>query len=197
MQTRYANKQRRRESPIAIGDKVYLSTENLNLPKNRSRKLMPKYIGPYKVTNSHPEESRYTLELPDELKARRIHPSFHITRLRPFEKNDDTIFPKCEVRTYYDFRDAKDEEWLVDNVLAHRWKGNKVSFLVQWNLGDTTWEPYTECKELTALDRYLELLGIDKGDWHKLPRKSLTDNKRSSDRSNTNAPKACKSRRRT
>jgi hypothetical protein len=69
MQTRYANKRRRRESPIAIGDKVYLSTENLNLPKNRSRKLMPKYIGPYKVTNSHPEESRYTLELPDELKA--------------------------------------------------------------------------------------------------------------------------------
>jgi len=69
MQTRYANKRWRRESPIVIGDKVYLSTENLNLPKNRSRKLMPKYIGPYKMMNSHPEESRYTLELPDKLKA--------------------------------------------------------------------------------------------------------------------------------
>jgi hypothetical protein len=158
---------------------------------------MPKYIGPYKVTNSHPEESRYTLELPDELKARRIHPSFHITRLRPFEKNDDTIFPKREVRAYYDFGDAEDDEWLVDDILAHRWKGNDILFLVQWNLGDTTWEPYTECKELTALDRYLELLGIDEGDWRKLPRKSSTDNKRSSDRSNTNAPKARKSRRRT
>jgi hypothetical protein len=55
--------------PFAVGDRVYLSTENLNLPKNRSRKLIPKFIGPYKVTHSYPEESRYTLELPDELKA--------------------------------------------------------------------------------------------------------------------------------
>ena len=52
-----------------MGDEVYLSTENLNLPKNRSRKLMPKYIGPYKVTACHPEKSRYTLDLPPELKA--------------------------------------------------------------------------------------------------------------------------------
>ena len=52
-----------------MGDKVYLSTENLNLPKSRARKLMPKYIGPYKVTKSHPEISRYTLDLPQELKA--------------------------------------------------------------------------------------------------------------------------------
>jgi len=40
------------------------------------------------------------------------------------------------------FGDAEDEEWLVDDILAHRWEGNKVSFLVQWNLGDTTWKPY-------------------------------------------------------
>ena len=71
---------------------------------------MPKFIGPYKVTHSYPEESRYTLELPDELKAQRIHPLFHVSRLRPFEKNDDKIFPKHEVCTYYDFG-AEDEEW--------------------------------------------------------------------------------------
>src|SRR6266436_2210840 len=83
--------------PFAVGDKAYLSTENLNLPKGRSRKLMPKFIGPYEVTKSHPNESRYTLDLPPELKARRIHPSFHVTRLRPYNKNDDQLFPKCEV----------------------------------------------------------------------------------------------------
>jgi hypothetical protein len=42
--------------PFAIGDKVYLSTENLALPKGRSRKLMPKFIGPYMVTADHPQE---------------------------------------------------------------------------------------------------------------------------------------------
>lgn len=41
-------------------------------------------------------------------------------------------------------------------------------FHVKWNLGDTTVEPYNTCKELTALDRYLELQGVS--DWKKLPR---------------------------
>ena len=68
-QTRQSNKRRKEEIPFAVGDKVYLSTKNLNLPKSRARKLMPKYIGPYKVTKSHPEISRYTLDLPQELKA--------------------------------------------------------------------------------------------------------------------------------
>jgi len=173
-QTHQANKRRREEPPIAVGDKMYLSTENLALPKGRSRKLMPKFIGPYPVTKIHPRESRYDLDLPAELKARRIHPSFHIGRLRPFNKNDDKVFPKREVRAYYDFGDAEDNEWLVDEILAHQWNKNSVSFLVQWNLGDTTWEPYSECKDLAALDRYLELLGIPDNEWRKLPRKAST-----------------------
>jgi hypothetical protein len=77
------NKRQRLHTPFAIGDKVYLSIKNLNLPKGRSRKLMPKYIGPYAVMKSRPEESRYTLDLPPELKAQRIHPSFHATKLCP------------------------------------------------------------------------------------------------------------------
>ena len=66
-QTRQVNKQRRPEAPFAIRDKVYLSTENLTLPKGRSRKLMLKYIGLYKAMKSHPTESKYTLDLPPEL----------------------------------------------------------------------------------------------------------------------------------
>jgi hypothetical protein len=68
-QTHHANRHRREETPFEVRDKVYLSTKNLALPKGRLRKLMPKYIGPYPVTKSHPEESRYTLDLPSELKA--------------------------------------------------------------------------------------------------------------------------------
>jgi hypothetical protein len=80
---------------------------------------MPKYIGPYPVTKSHPEESRHTIDLPSELKAQRIHPLFHVGRLCPFIKNDDKIFPKREVRAFYDFGNAEDKEWLVDDIVAH------------------------------------------------------------------------------
>ena len=107
------------------------------------------------------------------------------------------MFPKCEVRAYYDFGDAEDNEWLVDDILAHQWKGNKVSFLVQWNLGDTTWESYSQCKDLAALDRYLELLGIDEDDWRKLPRKTSVATKHSNHSSSGDAPKKHKSRKGT
>ena len=106
----------------------------------------------YKVTDSHPEISRYTPDLPPELKAQRIVPSFHVSLLCPYHKSDDTVFPKCEVHAFYDFGDAKDNEWLVVNIIAHRWEENNIFFFIQWNLGDTTWEPYVKCKEQAALD---------------------------------------------
>ena len=93
--------------------------------------------------------------MPPELKAQRIHPSFHVSRLRTFNMNDNKLFPRCEVCAYYDFSEAEDNKWLVDEMIAHQWKGTKVSLLVQWNLRDTTWEPYSECKDVMALDRYL------------------------------------------
>ena len=31
---------------------------------------------------------------------------------------------------------------------------------MQWNLGDSTWEPSSSCEELEALDRYLRLQGV-------------------------------------
>ena len=46
---------------------VYLSTKNLALPKGWARKLLPRYIGPYKVVEAHTAASTATLELPPEL----------------------------------------------------------------------------------------------------------------------------------
>ncbi|KZT31312.1 hypothetical protein SISSUDRAFT_995295, partial [Sistotremastrum suecicum HHB10207 ss-3] len=43
-----ANKHRK-IVPFVPGDLVYLSTENLRLPKNKARKLAPKFIGPLKI----------------------------------------------------------------------------------------------------------------------------------------------------
>ena len=79
--------------------------------------------------------------------------------LRAYEPNDDTLFPKRDAQAFYNVSNDDDAEWVVDELIAHRWRGNHVEFLVKWNLGDTTWEPYAHCKELEALDRYLELQG--------------------------------------
>ena len=93
-QTFHANKKRRANDLYHVGDHVYLSTQNLTLPKGRVRKLVAKYIGPYKVVKAHNEASTVTLELPPALVARQISPTFHMGLVRKFIANNDELFPK-------------------------------------------------------------------------------------------------------
>ena len=60
----HANKKCHASDESHVGDHMYISTQNLSLLKSRARKLVPKYIGPYKVMKAHNEASTVTLELP-------------------------------------------------------------------------------------------------------------------------------------
>jgi hypothetical protein len=103
-----------------------------------------------------------TIELPPELVSRRIAPTFHASLVRPYVSNDSQRFPQREAKSFYDFGNDDKQEWLVDEIIAHSvWVSNKeLEFQVLWTLGDITWEPYTTCKDLEALDVYLELRGV-------------------------------------
>lgn len=164
-QTHHANKARRGENSetdpnFEVGKLAYLAMANLSMPKGRARKLMPRFIGPYKITGANTSASAYTLELPAELRARGIYPTFHVSRLRRHELNDSQLFPARDAEVFYDFGKDPDTETLVDGILAHEWTGNSVRFFVQWDDGDTTWEPWNVVKDLEAIDRYFELMGI-------------------------------------
>ena len=89
--TRQAN-HHRCPTLFVVGDLVYLSTKNLSLPKARSRKLFPKYIGPFRINHDF-GNSTYHLDLTSDLKQRGIHPSFHASLLRVHHPNDDRRFP--------------------------------------------------------------------------------------------------------
>ena len=73
----YSNKCRKPSIEYQINDLVYLLTKNLALPKHRERKLIPTFIGPYKVLKAMNNSLDVTLELPQEFKDRRINPTFH------------------------------------------------------------------------------------------------------------------------
>jgi len=76
MQTHHANRNRTSGEHYSPGDLVYLSTKNLALPKGRAKKLLPKFIGPYKVVKAHTPTSTVTLELPPELTTGGYTPHF-------------------------------------------------------------------------------------------------------------------------
>ena len=160
VQPYHANKKRKEGKTLQIGDLMYLSTVNLTMPKGQVRKLVPRYIGPMKVLKSDGANDTYPLELPEELHKRCIHLTFHIRLLCQYKRNDNVLFPKRDMHVFYDVRQSDEDEWFVDEIITHRWAGNKIEFLIKWNLGDSTWEQSSNCEELEALDRYLELQGV-------------------------------------
>lgn len=58
---------------------MWVSTANLRLPGQLTRKLAPKWIGPYQVVQVV-NPVAYKVELPESY---RIHPVFHVSMLKP------------------------------------------------------------------------------------------------------------------
>jgi len=157
-QTVQANKQRR-TCPFVVGDLVYISTKNISFPKGTTRKLVPKFVGPYKISQDFGNYS-YRIELPSSLRQRGIHDVFHSSLLRIHVPNDDRLFPGRLDEQIPELGGTA-REWTVDKILSHRGSHSDASFEVRWTSGDTTWLPYGEIAHLRALTDYFEVLGID------------------------------------
>src|SRR6266481_7724689 len=100
-------------------DIVYLSTKNLALPKGWAQKLLPKFIGPYKVLKADNDIPTVTLELPPELQTWHVHPTFHESLIKAHIPNNDGQFPCHDMKSYYNFGSANKAEWFIDKILAH------------------------------------------------------------------------------
>ena len=157
-QTRDANR-RRRPAPFSEGDLVYLSTKNISLEKGQSRKLAPKFIGPYKILRDYGNYS-YKIDLPPNLRQRGVHDAFHASLLRVHEPNDDRLFPGRLASQIMGLEDSGDE-WAIDKIITHYGKGRDALFEVQWRSGDRTWLPYDTIAHLDAMKAYFELVEVD------------------------------------
>ena len=147
-------------SPFTTGDLVYLSTKNLTLPKGQSRKLFPKFIGPFHITHDFGNSS-YHLDLPPELQQHGIHGSFHTSLLCVHNPNDDHCFPGRQLEQLVAFHDAP-QEWAVDWVVGHHGIGRSALFKLLWKSGDKSWVSYQDISHLEALGAYLELCRAEK-----------------------------------
>ncbi|XP_013873675.1 uncharacterized protein LOC106524420 [Austrofundulus limnaeus] len=76
---RLADKHRTSAPQYVVGQKVWLSTRNIPL-KEQSKKLAPRFIGPYPITKIINPTS-VKLQLPS---STRIHPTFHVSQLKVF-----------------------------------------------------------------------------------------------------------------
>jgi hypothetical protein len=119
-QTHNANCLRHKDDTFVVDDLVFMSTADLSLPKGWARKLLPKYVGPFKILDAYQSTSSYKIELLAQLQAQNLHDQFHQSKLCPFCANDNVLFPHWEVHMFYDFGAPDDQEWLVEEILAHK-----------------------------------------------------------------------------
>ncbi|KAJ9533254.1 hypothetical protein QJQ45_018376 [Haematococcus lacustris] len=139
----------RRDVEFSPGQLVLLSTKNLRLKPGKAKKLLPRFIGPFKVLE-HVGPVAARLDLPPAMA--RMHPVFHVALLRPYTSEHPHLPPPV---------DWLDEAPLyeVEKLLAHRGvrAGKARGYLVKWQGYDdsyNTWEPrnnLVNCQEvLTA-----------------------------------------------
>jgi hypothetical protein len=122
--------QHRRPSHFKVGDTVLLSTRNLlSDTYTGARKLMPKFCGPFAITEKI-NAVTYRLNLSQPLLARGVHNAFHAKLLRPY--HPDLLYNRTPpVPPPVRFSDGH-VEYKVEKLLRTRNHRGRLQYLVQW-----------------------------------------------------------------
>ncbi|GBG71424.1 hypothetical protein CBR_g8844 [Chara braunii] len=137
--------------PIRAGDLVWVSAEEFALEQDVSRKLLPKWFGPWSVTaaagNEHDGPS-FVINIPEHLM---VHPVFHASKLATYmpAKSDD--FPGRRSQD----PPSMDGHQEVDRIISDRKDGSKprqykVTFKA-CDRNDTRWISGADLKASTPL----------------------------------------------
>ncbi|KAL6473720.1 hypothetical protein MHYP_G00172810 [Metynnis hypsauchen] len=113
-----ADRRRRPAPTFRPGQRVWLSAKDLPLHVE-SKKLAPRYVGPFKVDRRVNPVS-YRLRLPPSM---RVHPTFHVSRLRPFLCGTWPPAPRLV---------AGSPAYTVRRLLDSRRVRGSVQYLVDW-----------------------------------------------------------------
>lgn len=109
------------------GELVYLSMKNISFARGLTRKLLPKFIRPYRILHNF-SNSSFRLDLPAHLKHQGVHNVFHASLLQEHLPNDNQLFPG-RIDTQVGNYPNTEGEWTIDRILSHL--GSKADFIFE------------------------------------------------------------------
>uniref|UniRef100_A0A8C6MC31 Gypsy retrotransposon integrase-like protein 1 n=1 Tax=Nothobranchius furzeri TaxID=105023 RepID=A0A8C6MC31_NOTFU len=114
----------RRPAPVYTpGQSVWLSSKDIPL-KASSRKLSPRFIGPFKITDV-PSLTTVRLDLPSSL---RVYPVFHVSLVKPVVSSSLCPTPPPPPAHLY----KGGLVYSVNRILDSRRRGRGVQYLIDW-----------------------------------------------------------------
>jgi hypothetical protein len=144
--------EKRSEQEHKVGSMVWLHSKNIAVKHSGSRKLGPKWLGPFEVTQRVGEVA-YRLNLPPTMA--RVHPVFHVSLLKPYIAGDREQQPPPPV-----IMADGDLEYEVQAVIGHRYvsKGKKLQYQVRftgYGAEHDEWLPVTHLNCDDLVQEYL------------------------------------------
>ncbi|KAB5587867.1 Retrotransposable element Tf2 [Ceratobasidium theobromae] len=132
----YYDRKHREAKDYAIGDKVWLSGQNIQTDRP-SRKLAHKNLGPFEIIEQVGTHA-FKLSLPPSMK---VHPVFHVTLLRPYERDDYGREPEQPPPIVVE---SGEKEYEVEQILNSKKTRGKLHYLIKWkgySEESNSWEP--------------------------------------------------------
>jgi len=142
-QTVQADKRRKPlTEPFKNGSRVLVRGRPYTSSPGRSKRLEPRWFGPFKVLEHLRDTDKYKLHLPP--KMARQKPYFHVSSLKEFRENDPDRFKSRRMDKPASILIDNAEEWEAELILDYRRQNNRYEFLVHWKgyeRADDSWEP--------------------------------------------------------
>jgi hypothetical protein len=141
----------RRDVTYQEGTEVMLNTKNIRLKVVGTPKLLPRWVGPFRVSTVISKVAM-RLDLPT---LWQIHNAFHVSLLKPYAR-DDRCQPLPNPIRFEEGAPVFEVEKVLNMRVVKRGRKSSTEYLVKW-LGFTqehnTWEPaahLTGCQEAIA-----------------------------------------------